>query len=143
MENEERQLRELWTRASESICNGDWTSYRQCWSHSLDIQLIHPDQGEWLKGWEEIGAKYEEMLNSGISCSIPRNDLKLNISSSADMAYGTVDINIHFNDTAKTKVHLWQTIVFQKIDGKWKIVHGIASIPKISVIPNVGINKGR
>lgn len=130
MENEEREIRDLWTRASENLCSGDWSGYAECWSHSQKIQLIHSDQGEWLEGWKEIGAKYEEMLNSGMSCNILRNVLKLNISSSAEMAYGTVDILIHFNGTAKTKMHLWETIVFEKIDGKWKIVHGMASIPK-------------
>ena len=102
MENEEKQIRELWTGASQNICNGDWESYSECWSHSSKIRLIHADQGEWLKGWEEIGAKYEKMLTSGISCIIPRNELEINISSSADMAWGTVDIIIQFNDPAKT-----------------------------------------
>lgn len=46
------------------------------------------------------------------------------------MAWGTVDIKIHFIDTVKSPVHLWETIIFEQIDGKWKIVHGMASIPK-------------
>lgn len=129
VENEERQIRQLWSRASQALCNGNWESYSECWSHSSDIQLIHTDQGEWLNGWEEIKPKYKEMLSSGFSCKIPKNELKLNISSSADMAWGTVNILIHFNDTAKTEMNLWETVIFEKIDGKWKIVHGMVSIP--------------
>lgn len=130
MEKEETEIRELWTKACAGICNGDWESYAACWSHTSKIQLIHTDRGEWLTGWEEIGAKYKKMLNSGISCNITRNQLRLNVSSSADMAWGTVDIIIHFNDNDKTRVHLWETVVFEKMEGNWKIVCGMASIPK-------------
>lgn len=132
MEKDETQIRELWNKAGQSLCNGDWKTYSKCWSHSSEIQLIHPDQGEWLKGWEEISRKYKEMIKSKISCTILRNDLRLNFSSSADMAWGTVDIEIHFTNSAKTQIHLWETVIFEKIGGKWKMVHGMASIPKNS-----------
>lgn len=131
MEKEEKQIRDLWFKACENLCDGDWEGYADCWFHSPQIQLIHPDQGEWLKGWEEISAKYLEMLNSGITCNIPRNVLNINISSSAEMAWGTVDLQINFSDVDKTQLHLWETVVFEKVNGKWKIIHGMAAIPKI------------
>ena len=129
-EEEERQIKELWTRASDYICTGNWKKYKECWSHSPQIQLIHPDEGEWLKGWKKIESKYEKMLNSGFKCSILSNELELNVSPSGDMAWGTVDIILNFNDTAQTRLRLWETLIFEKINGEWKIVHGMASIPK-------------
>lgn len=130
LKDEEKQIRELWTRASDYVCNGDWGNYAKCWDHSSKIQIMHTDQGEWLTGWEKIGTRYESMLNSGMRCSIPKNDLTLNISSSGDMAWGTVDIIIQFEDSTQTQAHLWETVVFEKIDDQWKIVHGMASVPK-------------
>ncbi len=129
-EEEERQLRELWTRASHYVCTGDWENYKLCWAQSSKTQLIHPDEGEWLKGWDKIGSKYEKMLKTGIRCSISHNDLTINVSPSADVAWGTVDITIDFQDTERTQIHLWETVVFEKIKGEWMIVHGMASIPK-------------
>lgn len=125
-----KQITELWNTACESICNGDWESYSQCWSHSSNIQLLHPDQGEWLTGWNEIGNKYKIMLTTGTTCRISRNDLKLHLSPTAGMAWGTVDIQLHFSDSAETSLHLWETVIFEQIDGQWKIVHGMAAIPK-------------
>lgn len=130
LKDEERQIRELWAQAGDYVCNGDWENYAECWDHSSKIQIMHTDQGEWLTGWEKIGKKYETMLNSGMRCSIPKNELTLNISSSGEMAWGTVDIVIQFNDSSQTQVHLWETGVFEKINGKWKIVHGMVSMPK-------------
>ena len=129
-EKDEKQIRELWAGACEDICKGDWESYSKYWSHNTNIQLIHPDEGEWLIGWDKIGAKYREMLKPGFTCTILRNELILNISALADMAWGTVDIEIDFNITVGTKLHLWETIIFEKIDGQWKMVHGMASIPE-------------
>lgn len=128
--DDENQIKELWNRASHDVCTGDWENYKTCWSHSSKIQLIHSDEGEWLQGWEKIGAKYEKMLKSGVRCSIRSNDLILNVSASAEMAWGTVDITIDFNDTEQTLLNLWETVIFEKIHDKWKIVHGMASIPK-------------
>ena len=56
MENEEREIRNLWTRASENLCNSDWASYAECWSHSPKIQLNHSNQGEGLEGWKKSNA---------------------------------------------------------------------------------------
>lgn len=113
-----KQIQELWANASNYVCNGDWDKYSKCWDHSSKIQIMHTDQGEWLTGWEEIGKKYEMLLKSGMRCIILKNEFILNISNSGDMAWGTADISFQFNDSTKTKVHLWETVVFEKIKGQ-------------------------
>ena len=130
LKEDEKQIRDLWAKAGNYVCNGDWDNYSKCWDHSSKIQIMHVDQGEWLTGWEQIGKKYETLLKSGMRCSILKDDLTLNISKSGDMAWGTADITFQFNDSAKTKAHLWETAVFEKINGQWKMVHGMASTVK-------------
>ena len=45
------------------------------------------------------------------------------------LAWGTVDIKIDFDNADNRGVHLWETVILKKEDQKWKIVHGMASIP--------------
>ena len=131
LKNEERLIREFWDNASNYVCTGDWENYSRCWDHSSKIQIIHADQGEWLTGWEKIRVKYETLLGSGMKCSFPKNDLILNLSSTGDMAWGTADIILQFSDSTNTQIHLWETCVFEKIDGQWKMVMGMASVPNL------------
>jgi ketosteroid isomerase-like protein len=130
IKNEETQIREFWTKTCDYLCRGDWENYSESWDHSSKIQVIHPEQNEWLTGWEKIRIKYEAMLKSGMSCSLPKNELTLNISEDGKMAWGTVDVIIQFNDSTKTQVHAWETVVFEKNkEEQWKMVLGMASIP--------------
>ncbi len=129
LQNEERQIREFWTKTCDYLCKGDWENYSESWDHSSKIQVIHPEQNEWLTGWDKIRVKYEAMLKSGMSCTLPKNELALNVSEDGKMAWGTVDVIIQFNDSTKTQVHAWETVVFEKkTGGQWKMVLGMASI---------------
>lgn len=65
-----------------------------------------------------------------MKCSFPKNDLILNISESGDMAWGTADMILQFDDSTKSQARLWETGVFEKINGEWKMVLGMASGPR-------------
>lgn len=137
LNNEEKHLREFWAKTCDYLCSGDWDNYSNSWDHSSKIQVMHPEQNEWLTGWAKIREKYEAMLKSGMSCSLPKNELNLNISDDGKVAWGTVDIIIQFNDSTKTQVHAWETVVFEKNqEGQWKMVLGMASIPPDKKIVN-------
>src|SRR5688500_3796568 len=79
---EERQIRKLWDKTSDYVCNGDWENYSLSWAHTAQIQLMHPDQGDWITGWEKLKAKYEVLLKSRMKCTWPKNDLTINVSTS-------------------------------------------------------------
>ena len=129
--NNEQEIRELWDRFTNSICNGNWEEFSKSWDHSSKVSMIHPHFGEWLKGWEEIRPKYNQLLNSEFRCTLEKNELVLNISNSGDMAWGIIDMIVQLDDSAKTKNHPWQSVVFEKIHEEWKLVHLYSSLPKL------------
>jgi len=128
---EEQAIRKVWQNNINSICTGNWDEFAAVWDHSAEVSVIHPHSGEWLKGWKEVSYKYEQVLNSGMRCILVRNDLTLHISSSGDIAWGTVDMIVQFNDSNKTTNHPWQTVVFEKIKGEWKLVYLLSTLPKL------------
>lgn len=123
---EERHIRELWDTACISICSADWETYSTIWDKNPNIQLLHPDKEEWLTGWEQIGPYYKESFDAGVKCEILKNDLQLNLSPSGEMAWGTVEISLQYQES-KLHATLWETVVFEKKEGKWKLVLGMAS----------------
>lgn len=128
---EEQEIRDLWNRFINSICDGNWEVFSKAWDHSPKVSVIHPHIGEKLNGWEEIQPKYHNLLNSAFRCSLPKNELEIHISNSGDMAWGIVDLIVQLNDSAKTTNHPWQSVVFEKIQGEWKLVHLFSTLPKL------------
>jgi len=128
---EEQKIREVWNGFTNSLCNGDWESFSKVWDHSTKVSVVHPHIGEWLTGWEEVQHKYEKLLDSDFRCTLKKNNLSLYISNSGDMAWGTVDLIVEFNDSSNTTNHPWQTVVFEKIKGEWKLVYLLSTLPKL------------
>ncbi len=123
---EEREIRELWDKACSSLCNCDWKTYATIWDKSMGIQILHPDKQEWLTGWEQIGPYYKQFFDASVRCKLLKNDLKLNISRSGEMAWGTVDLSLKYLEN-EISFRLWETVVFEKKDGAWKLVMGMVS----------------
>ena len=127
--NEKAKIRELWERASDAVCTGNWSDYERVWAHEPDIALIHPDAREWLVGWEEIGPKYRELLNSDFRCKATTREMRIRLSPSRDMAWATV--NLEFQVTGQPTFTGWQTVVFERRADGWRLVHGHASFPHV------------
>ena len=130
---EEQKIKKLIEDTYNSVCNGNWELYSRSWDHSSKVQLMHPDNGVWLKGWKEIKNVYEPLLNSGMKCNISVNDLIINISESGEMAWVIIDIAVEFgNDPNSQLSHMWEIAIFEKIEGQWKTVLAQSTSPKIS-----------
>lgn len=126
LEKEEREIRILWDKACLSLCSSNWKNYSEIWDKNPKIQLLHPDKGEWLTGWEQVGPHYKSFFDAGMQCEILKNELELNLSPSGEMAWGTVDISLQYRES-DIPVRLWEIVVFEKKEGAWKLVMGMAS----------------
>ena len=94
---------------------------------------MHPDNGLWLKGWEEIKSIYEPLIKSGMTCNISVNDLVVNISKSCEMAWVITDIAVQYgNNPISLPSHMWEIVILEKIEGQWKAVLAQSTSPKIS-----------
>lgn len=122
------EIRALWDRATAGLCAGDWESYQELWARTDYIEVIHPDESDWRVGWERIGSAYRELLASGFRCEGETRSMRIHVSPSAEMAWATAEVVIRPPDS-KLERTMWQTLVFEKISGVWRLVHGHASVP--------------
>ena len=88
--------------------------------------------GEWLHGWEEFAPKYEAMITSGVKFILYKNELSINVDKNGEIAWGTADVIFQIKGSNEKKHHMWETVVFEKIDGEWKIVQALAA-PALNV----------
>jgi len=124
---EEEQIREVWDKISLYGMKGDWADYSKYFNQTRKLQMIHPGMKEWLNGWSEFSEKYEDMMEKGMKYSIIKNHISVNVSNSGDMAWGLVDFIFSFDSDPNNKVHMWESVVFEKTNGEWNIVMGMAS----------------
>jgi ketosteroid isomerase-like protein len=126
---EEEKVKEVWYKIAEYGTKGDWENYKKYIDQSEKIQVIHPGEGEWLKGWDEVSPKYKAMLESGNTWIEHKNELlNVNISKSGDMAWANAVFTFSLNSNPEQKHHMWESVVFEKNDGKCKIVMLTSSI---------------
>ena len=124
-QKEEQQVKRLWEETSSFAQNADWENYAKCWSRSPNLQLLHPGSKEWLKGWEEFASVYEKRIKLLSTATMHKNEFTVHVSQSGDLAWGIADVTFSFNP--ENVIHMWETVVCEKVEGEWKIVSVMAS----------------
>lgn len=125
------RIRTLWNRASEALCTGDWETYRELWAPADHIEVIHPHEGDWRVGWDEIETGYRSRSESGFRCEVETRVMRIHASPAGEMAWATAEVLIKATDPPMERT-LWQSLVFEKIEGRWRLVHAHASVPQAS-----------
>lgn len=123
------EIRSLWERGTAALCSGDWEGYQELWAHTPNVEVIHPDQRDWGVGWEVIGPAYRELLASGLRCEAQTRRMRIHVSASREMAWATAEVVLRVPGPEPVERILWQTLVFEKLKGRWRLVHGHASVP--------------
>jgi ketosteroid isomerase-like protein len=116
---------------ADALKRRDWAAYTQFWANRPDIEVMHPASREWLIGWDTIATKYRGVI-SDTSAQYSFTTLRRNvhISPAGDMAWGTDETRISVTRGSRTTAVLqWSTYVFERQDGKWRLVHAHASVP--------------
>lgn len=127
MEEEKEEILKVWQQGNEALENNDWDSYSKYWAHSDYIQIIHPKEKEWLQGWDTIGPSYKEFIEQGTDIQTESWDVEIQVSEGAKMAWLTCKTKIEMVTEDTLEFESWQTNIFEKIEGEWKLVHGHAS----------------
>ncbi|MEX0720578.1 MAG: nuclear transport factor 2 family protein [Balneolaceae bacterium] len=127
MEDEKEQIIQAWEQGGNALENNDWETYSEYWAHTDYIQIIHPKEKEWLQGWDIIGQSYKDFLEQGLNIQAESSDVNIQISSGAKMAWLTCKTKIKMIAEDTLEFESWQTNIFEKIEGEWRLVHGHAS----------------
>lgn len=121
-QKEEEAIKNVWNKTSEYLSNGDWKNYSNLSDHTEKLQVIHPQGGQWLKGYDEFAPIYKSIVESGSTFTEHKNELlNVNISENGDMAWANAEV-IWSMDGFGKKNNMWYALAFEKVEGEWKIV---------------------
>jgi len=130
---EKQKIEALLDKNTIAFENRDWNSYESFWMQDSTIEVIHPDNNEWLVGWKNVKSKYKAIFDSQFSAKLLDTKRNIHVSDSAEMSWMTSrDIIQIIVGTDTSVVTQWSTAVFEKRYGEWRIVHAHASTPKIN-----------
>jgi ketosteroid isomerase-like protein len=127
---EEAAVRTVWDEAAAAFMAKDWNRYADVWAQEPFLQVIHPGQRDWIRGWDVFQERYQAIIASDVQWEFETRRFDVQISSAGDVAWATIETVLTLNGTASTA---WQVSVFQKVQGRWKVVLGFsASVPSDS-----------
>lgn len=126
--DDQTEIRDLWERASRALCTGDWEGYQELWAPTNYIEVIHPQEADWRVGWDTIELAYRSLLASDFRCESETRSMRIHLAPDKDMAWATAEVVIRAADPPLERT-LWQTLVFEKVQGQWRLVHGHVSVP--------------
>ncbi|MDX1671428.1 MAG: nuclear transport factor 2 family protein [Balneolaceae bacterium] len=127
--SDKQGLIKVWNQAVRALEKGDWESYQRFWAHTDYIQLIHSSEREWLRGWKTIGTEYRKWLRGKPALRVQVKEIDATISQSKNTAWLTCKMHIATEGENGEEVEFesWQTHIFEKRAGEWKLVHAHSS----------------
>jgi len=126
---EARVIRELWDAGARALENRDLDAYSSFWANNERVQVMHPDVPEWLVGWSALGPRYQERMAGGPDLRGRTYDWTVTVSPSAEMAWATMKVEVKVITTDTLTFIAWESAVFEKLDGSWRLVHVHMSTP--------------
>lgn len=74
---EEQKIKKLYSDLCTYAVSGNWTEYSKLMKQDSTFQLIHPDQGHWLCGYQNFEKLYEPIIKRGINAKFITKDIKI------------------------------------------------------------------
>lgn len=127
LNKEKEKVLEAWRHGSKALQDQNWKNYLDYWAHTDYVELIHPKEKEWLRGWKSIGSGYRQFIRQEPVIELEYSNVSIHVSQHADMAWLSCKASMKLTLDNSYEIESWQTNIFEKIDGKWKLVHGHAS----------------
>lgn len=130
VEQEREAIRTLWRQGNTALEADDWDAYGDLWAHTEYAQVIHSDEPEWLTGWDELAPNYRQLLAEGPAVRARTRDMRIRVAPRGEMAWAILKADLSLGESpGGDEVTVWETVVFEKLDGEWKLVHGHVSRP--------------
>ena len=54
---ETRLIRDVWDESVVALTTKNWEAYSRFWAHEPNMQVIHPAERYWTRGWEAVEIK--------------------------------------------------------------------------------------
>ena len=61
---EEAAVRAVWDEAAAALTAKDWSRYAEVYAQEPFLQVIHPSQRDWIRGWDAFQERYRAIMAS-------------------------------------------------------------------------------
>ena len=126
VEAERAAVRAHWDGTNAALIAKDWERYQEFWLQEPSLQVIHPAQGDWIRGWDAFRERYESVLSSDTEFAVTTRSFDVELSPSADVAWATIEADLIVNGAASTH---WYVLIARKVDGRWRSALALDSPP--------------
>jgi hypothetical protein len=129
IDQEKKNVQQVFEKYLESLKTADLTIASQVWLQSPDISAVTPLAR--LKGWESVRDDlYVNLLQKAFTeRSVRPDNLAIRVSGNAAWAVYDWTFTTKLADGTPYSSRGWESHVYQKIDGRWVIVHLHYSAP--------------
>lgn len=101
-------------------------------AHDANMVHIGTDEEEIWRGWEELWQATEEQFEGLVSYEASIRDLTVNVARSGDVAWYAHLLDARITSNGRTV--MWEgarfTGVFERRDGRWRMVQTHVSLPE-------------
>ncbi len=123
IDQEKKDVQQVFEKYLESIRTADLTLASQVWSHNPDISVVTP-LGRF-KGWEGVrdGLYINFLQKAFAERSLRPDNLAITVSGNTAWAVFDWTFAAKLVNGQPFSSKGWESHVYQKIDGRWVIVH--------------------
>ncbi len=129
IDQEKKNVQQVFENYLESIKTADLTLASQVWSQSQDVSAVTPFGR--FKGWEGVrdGLYINFLQKAFAERSLRPDNLAITVSGNTAWAVFDWTFTAKFANGQPFSSKGWESQVYQKTDGRWVIVHLHYSVP--------------
>lgn len=121
---EETAVRAVWDALATAIEAEDWDAFSGLWIQDATAQIVHPAQGIWLNGWDEVSAVYLNVVSAGSRLEFQTTRLEVSIGDLGRTAWAVGEV---ITTTAGSSETSWQMAALRKVGDSWKFASAFAA----------------
>ena len=126
LQNEQDAVRAVWDASVAAALAGDYDAWATDFSD--DIEIVNPDVSMRLQGRRDVEKVYRRAFeNTILFTDIDTKRFDVKVSPRGDFAWGTAVAEV---TAGGEKTVSWYALVFEKVDGSWKMVLGYNAAAK-------------
>ncbi len=122
-EKDKQEIRKRWYDKGEALKNKNWEEYQNYWFQDTTLNVLHPSQRDWAKGWHAVQKRYKSFCESDVNMDnikMPKADVfEVYIAPGGEFAWAVIEQRVFSGEVEF--FHSWYILVYRKIDGKWLV----------------------
>lgn len=125
MQGEADRVRAINQRFYDAVSHQNMLAMEQVWSHTRYVRCVHPGWN-MLEGWDMIRESWREIFTDAICLTVEAEDPDVTVLGPTAIVTCREKITTFTLDGSSTSM-AQATNIFEKVDGRWLLIHHHAS----------------